>query len=161
MAVEDEIRRTLHTYCRLLDERDLDELMRRVYLPDATDDRRRGEPLRGYDQIRAYFAAAFEHVASTAHLLSNIDIDVAPDGGSATSYSRVTAYHWVFGGAPVRAADFVVLGSYDDELVHTHDGWRIKRRVVGALGQAGLSQGTLPAVFAGFGGAQSPSGTQR
>ena len=159
MAVEDEIRRTLHAYCRLLDERDLDELMRRVYLPDATDDRKRGAPLHGRAEIRGYFANAFEHVAATAHLLSNVDIEVAPDAQTAKSYSRVTAYHWRFGGETVRAADFVVLGSYDDELVRTEDGWRIKRRVVGALGQAGLSHGTLPQVFAGFGGTSVPSRT--
>lgn len=159
MAVEDEIRRTLHAYCRLLDERDLDELMRRVYLPDAIDDRNRGTPLHGRAEIRGYFAKAFEHVAATAHLLSNIDIDVEPAALTATSYSRVTAYHWMFGGEPVRAADFVVLGSYDDELVRTDDGWRIKHRVVGALGPAGLSQGALPPVFAGFGGASAPSRT--
>lgn len=159
MAVEDEIRRTLNAYCRLLDERDLDELMRRVYLPDAVDDRRRGTPLKGHPEIRAYFARAFEHVASTAHLLSNVDIEVSADGNTATAYSRVTAYHWLFGGEPVREADFVVLGTYDDELVRTDDGWRIRRREVGALGQAGLSQGTLPPVFAGFGGAAASSKT--
>jgi ketosteroid isomerase-like protein len=155
VAAVDDVRRTLHAYCRLLDERDLDELMRRVYLPDATDDRKRGTPLRGHDEIRGYFAKAFEQVASTTHLLSNIDVEISGDGTRATSYSRVTAYHWTFGGEPVREADFVVLGSYDDELVRTDDGWRIDHRVVGALGQAGLSQGTLPPMFAGFGGAQA------
>jgi ketosteroid isomerase-like protein len=147
------VHRTLHAYCRLLDERDLDELMQRVYLPDAVDDRKRGTPLHGHEQIRRYFATAFEEVAATAHLLSNIDVEIDPDGLRATAYSRVSAYHWMHGGDPVRAADFVLLGSYDDVLVHTDDGWRIARRVVGALGQAGLSQGSLPAVFAGFGGA--------
>jgi ketosteroid isomerase-like protein len=153
VADADEVRRTLHSYCRLLDERDLDGLVRRVYLPDAVDDRKRGAPLKGHEEIRRYFATAFEHVASTAHLLSNIEIDIAADGGRATAYSRVTAYHWIPGGDPVRAADFVLLGSYDDVLVRTDDGWRIAHRVVGALGQAGLGQGTLPTVFAGFGGA--------
>ena len=153
MADEDEVRRTLHTYCRMLDERDLDELMRRVYLPDAVDDRKRGVPLRGHEQIRGYFARSFEHVASTAHMLSNVDVTI--DGDRATAYSRVTAYHWTFGGEPVREADFVVLGSYDDELVRTDEGWRIATRVVSALGQAGLSQGVLPPVFAGFGGARA------
>jgi hypothetical protein len=152
VAEIDEVRRTLHAYCRLLDERDLDELMRRVYLPGATDDRRRGAPLHGHQEIRAYFAAAFEHVAATAHLLSNIDVDLDPDGRRATAYSRVSAYHWLAGGDPVRAADFVLLGSYDDTLVRTDAGWRIAQRVVGALGPAGLSQGALPDVFAGFGG---------
>lgn len=159
MAVEDEIRRTLHAYCRLLDERDLDALVLRVYLPDATDDRKRGTPARGHAEIRAYFARAFEHVAATAHLLTNIDIEVSPDATTATSSSRVLAYHWLFGGEPVREADFVLLGCYDDALVRTDDGWRIAHRVVGALGQGGLAHGTLPSVFAGFGGVANPSKT--
>lgn len=83
-------------------------------------------------------------------MLSNVD--VAIDGDRAHAYSRVTAYHWMFGGEPVRPADFVLLGSYDDVLQRTDAGWRIARRVVGALGQAGLSAGALPEVFAGFGG---------
>jgi ketosteroid isomerase-like protein len=163
VADDDEVRRTLHAYCRLLDERDLDELIPRVYLSDAVDDRSRGTPLQGHDQIRGYFAQALEHVASTAHLLSNIEVDVDADGRRATAYSRVTAYHWMSGGDPVREADFVLLGSYDDVLVRTDDDWRIAHRVVRALGQAGLSQGVLPAVFSGFGGARpaDPSITQR
>jgi hypothetical protein len=159
VAEVDEVRRTLHTYCRLLDERDLDELMRRVYHPQAVDDRRRGEPLRGHEQIKGYFARAFEQVAATAHILSNVDVTFTASD-AATAYSRVTAYHWMFGGDPVRPADFVLLGSYDDELALTPNGWRITRRRVGALGPAGLSQGQLPAVFAGFGGASSPSKIQ-
>ena len=157
MSEADQVRRTLYTYCRTLDERDLDALMNLVYLADAVDDRQRGEPLSGHGQIRAYFERAFEQVAATAHLLSNIEVTI--DGERASAYSRVTAYHWLHGTDPVRAADFVLLGSYDDELVRTPDGWRISRRVVGALGPSGLVAGQLPAVFAGFGGsgAAAPS----
>jgi hypothetical protein len=151
----DEVRRTLHAYCRLLDERDLDGLMRLVYLPDATDDRKRGAPLAGHQQLRAYFERAFVHVAATAHLLSNIDVTIEGERGRA--YSRVTAYHWLHGGDSVRPADFVLLGSYDDELVRTAHGWRISRRTVSALGPAGLAAGELPAVFAGFGGTEGSS----
>jgi ketosteroid isomerase-like protein len=152
-----EVRRTLYAYCRLLDERDLDAVINRVYLPDAVDDRRRGTPLVGHEQIRQYFERAFETVAATAHLLSNVEVSI--DGDRATAYSRVTAYHWTFGGEPTRPADFVLLGSYDDELARTPDGWRISRRVVGALGPSGLAAGALPEIFAGFGGSTSSSAT--
>lgn len=155
MSEEDDVRRTLYAYCRMLDERDLGELMNRVYLPDAVDDRKRGAPLTGHEQIRGYFERAFEQVAATAHLLSNVEVTV--DGGRAASYSRVTAYHWMSGGNPARPADFVLLGSYDDELLLTPDGWRISRRLVGALGPAGLVAGELPEVFRGFGGAAASS----
>jgi ketosteroid isomerase-like protein len=154
VSESDQVRRTLHNYCRLLDERDLDQLLRRVYTSDAVDDRKRGEPLRGHEQIRGYFARAFDHVGATAHLLSNADVVV--DGDRASAYSRVTAYHWLVGGDPVRPADFVLLGSYDDALVRTAEGWRITRREVGALGPSGLSAGTLPEVFRGFGGSTLP-----
>jgi ketosteroid isomerase-like protein len=155
---ENEVRRTLNAYCRLLDERDLTALLASVYLPDAIDDRQRGTPLHGHDEIRRYFERAFGQVAATAHLLSNVDVWI--DGGRATASSRVTAYHWGYDGAPNRAADFVLLGSYDDELHRTADGWRIARRRVSALGPTGVAAGQLPEVFAGFGGKRSSSITQ-
>jgi hypothetical protein len=159
----DEVRRTLHAYCRRLDERDLDALLSEVYLPDAVDDRRRGEPLRGHEAIRAYFERALSRLRGTAHFLSNIDVAIevagvagvagVPVGSVASSSSRVTAYHWSVGSAEANAAaDFVLLGTYDDRLRLTPEGWRIETRRVGALGPAGLASGLLPSVFAGFGG---------
>jgi ketosteroid isomerase-like protein len=153
MPATDEIRATLHAYCRLLDERRLDDLVVRVYAPDAVDDRRRGTPLRGRAEIRAYFARAAGHLRATAHLITNVDVTLT-DADHAAATSRVLAFHWTPESAddPLAPADFVLLGSYDDELVRTAEGWRIARRVVGALGPAGLAAGRLPEVFAGFGG---------
>jgi ketosteroid isomerase-like protein len=148
----DGVRHTLHAYCRRLDQRDLDTLLDEVYLPDAVDDRQRGTPLHGHDAIRDYFAAALSRIHATAHMLSNIDVLV--QGSTARASSRVTAYHWTT--PPTGAAqpaDFVLLGTYDDDLTLTSHGWRISRRVVGALGPTGLAAGRLPEVFAGFGGA--------
>jgi ketosteroid isomerase-like protein len=151
----DGVRRTLHAYCRMLDERALDRITD-IYAPDAVDDRKRGQPLQGHDEIRAYFQRSFGFIEYTTHILTNIDIEI--DGPRATAYSRVTAYHWLSGGDRVRPADFVLLGSYDDELIGTNSGWRITRRVIGALGPAGLAAGELPDVFAGFGGTGRPGG---
>ena len=91
-----------------------------------------------------YFERAFEQVAATAHLLSNVDVDDR----------RRTARHCLQPGDRLplavrrairsRPADFVLLGSYDDELVRTPDGWRIAHRVVGAKstsGPTGLAAG--------------------
>jgi ketosteroid isomerase-like protein len=150
----DEVRRTLHAYCRRLDERDLDALLDEVYLPDALDDRQRGEPLRGHAAIRTYFERALAQLRATAHFLSNIDVSIeGPEGSLANASSRVTAYHWsIDSHEPNGPADFVLLGTYDDSLSRTPDGWRIRTRRVGALGPSGLASGALPAVFAGFGG---------
>jgi ketosteroid isomerase-like protein len=150
----DEVRRTLHAYCRRLDERDLDALLEEVYLPDAVDDRQRGEPLRGHAAIRSYFERALSRLRATAHVLSNIDVSIeGPEGSQANASSRVTAYHWSIDSLePNGPADFVLLGTYDDLLSRTPNGWRIQARRVGALGPSGLASGSLPAVFAGFGG---------
>jgi hypothetical protein len=150
----DEVCRTLHAYCRRLDERDLDTLLDEVYLPDAVDDRQRGEPLRGHAAIRAYFERALIGLRATAHLLSNIDVSIeGPEGVIAHASSRVTAYHWSMESTePNGPADFVLLGTYDDRLLRTPAGWRIQTRRVGALGPSGLASGELPSVFAGFGG---------
>jgi ketosteroid isomerase-like protein len=145
------VRRTLHAYCEHLDEQDLGALMDQVYLPDAVDDRQRGEPLRGHDAIRGYFERALRTLRATAHLLSNVD--VAIEGATARASSRVTAYHWSRqSSASTGTADFVLLGTYRDRLRLTEDGWRIEHRLVGALGPSGLAVGALPAAFAGFGG---------
>jgi hypothetical protein len=120
------------------------------------DDRKRGQPLRGREQIGDYFRQAMTHLAATAHLLTNVDVDVDPHAGTASATSRVTAYHWSLRASDeqgARPADFVLLATYDDLLGLTSDGWRISRRTVNVLGPEGLAVGTLPAVFAGFGGA--------
>lgn len=145
------VRRTLHAYCQHLDDQNLAALLDEVYLPDAVDDRQRGEPLRGHDAIRDYFEQALGTLRATAHLLSNIDVTI--DGSTARASSRVTAYHWSADSPlPTGAADFVLLGTYRDRLRLTAAGWRIEHRLVGALGPSGLAAGALPAVFAGFGG---------
>jgi ketosteroid isomerase-like protein len=148
------VRRTLHTYCRLLDERRLDDLVVEVYAQDAVDDRQRGEPLRGRQEIHDYFAHALQRLRATAHLLTNVDVTVDAAGQAATATSRVIALHWSDPRAPggSEAADFVLVGSYADELRLIDGAWLIVRRTVAALGPTGLAVGALPQVFAGFGG---------
>ncbi|HEY3713343.1 MAG TPA: nuclear transport factor 2 family protein [Jatrophihabitantaceae bacterium] len=150
---EDLVRSTLHSYCRCLDEHDLDRLIDEVYTTDAVEDRRRGELIRGHEEIRAYFARASDILEATAHLLSNIEVSV--DGDQATAYSRVTAYHWTRATTHLgtaRPADFVLLASYDDRLRRTERGWRISHRRLTALGPGGVAAGELPDAFRGFGG---------
>jgi ketosteroid isomerase-like protein len=154
--VADQIRATLHAYCRCIDAFDIDALLDEVYTPDAVDDRHAGAPLsghqdvlRGHDDIRAYFASAFESVEALAHLLTNVDVRV--DGERATTTSRVLAFHWLRSTSedgPTRAADFVMMGTYDDQLSLTHDGWRICRRDVSMLGVSGFALGTFPGALA-------------
>jgi ketosteroid isomerase-like protein len=154
MSETAEVRRTLHKYCQLLDERRLEDLVVEVYAEDAVDDRRRAEPFRGRQQIHDYFARALQNLRATAHLLTNIDVTIDATGQAATASSRVIAVHWNDPPTPggSEAADFVLLGSYADELRLIDGAWLIVHRTVGALGPTGLASGALPQVFAGFGG---------
>ncbi len=147
------IRETLYRYCRLLDERQPLELVRSVYLPEAVDDRQRGAPRRGHDELIAYFEAALVLLEATVHLLSNVEIEL--HGDTATTRSRVVASHWFVGSAlfgKVRPAECVLVGAYEDTLVRQADGWRISHRLVRALGPGGLLFGQMPEAFRGFGG---------
>ncbi len=154
-ADREAIRDVLHRYCRYLDERNLDALVEEVYAADATDDRRRGAPKVGRAEIRAYMARARDLCEATAHLLSNIEIEL--DGDSARARSRVMACHWFAETSylgKARASECVLVGTYDDRLARLPEGWRIVHRQVGALGPAGLLAGTLPPAFRGFAGVE-------
>lgn len=147
------VENVLHAYCRLVDDRDGEGLALKVYAADAVDDRRRGAPLRGHREIVAMFRRAWTVLDATAHLLSNVEVEVS--GEVAHASSRVTAHHWLSESARLgraRPADFVILGTYEDELRRFPEGWRISHRVVGALGPGGVAAGTLPEEFRGFGG---------
>jgi hypothetical protein len=150
------IRDVLHAYCRMLDTRELDGMLDQVYAADAVDDRRRGSPRRGLEEIRAYFEQSFPLLEATAHLLTNIEVHV--DGDRARSYSRVLACHWFAANelmGKARPSECVLVGSYTDQLHRFSEGWRIVHREVDVLGPAGLLAGALPLAFRGFGGIQS------
>jgi hypothetical protein len=150
------VRDVLHTYCRMLDTRNLGGLLDQVYAAEAVDDRRRGTPRRGLEEICAYFEASFRILEATVHLLMNIEVDV--DGDEARAYSRVLACHWFAGTAlmgKARPSECVLIGSYTDRLNRLPQGWRIVHRQVEALGPGGLLAGAMPDAFRGFGGIES------
>jgi hypothetical protein len=60
----------------------------------------------------------------TMHRISNIVIDVHADGDRAVARSSVDGILM----APDGQSGFNPIGFYDDELVHTPDGWRIAHR---------------------------------
>ncbi len=143
----------LHRYCELLDARAPASLVTDVYAPDAEDDRRRGTPRRGAQELLAYFTAALDTVEATVHQLGNVVVRV--DGDDARASSSVTACHWFAATAhrgPVRESECVLLARYDDELRRLRQGWRIIRRRVTPGGPGGLLVGRIPAAFRGFGG---------
>ena len=123
----DGIRRTLATYCQLLDDGRFDE-----WVELFTDDIAvavMGQVVRGRDAVRAFIEPVQGPDVRGRHMLSEPLIDVDPSGGRATV---TTDYCFV-------AQDLTVMsaGRYHDVLVRDSDDrdrWRIAQREIVFLG---------------------------
>jgi 3-phenylpropionate/cinnamic acid dioxygenase small subunit len=116
-----EIQQVLSRYAFACDTRDWD-LLDSCFLPDA---RVEYESLRafpdGYAGLRDSTIRTLGLLRSTQHLIGNLHVHVDGDRASAVSYVQAThvgddGRSWVTG------------GRYDDELVRTETGWRIRAR---------------------------------
>jgi 3-phenylpropionate/cinnamic acid dioxygenase small subunit len=107
-------------YGDAIDDRDWERLGR-IFTEDATFDLTDlgGPKLEGLADIRRYMDTDAQHPQT--HLMTNIYVDEHPDG--VKLYFRIVARAkgGVFGTA-----------SYDDDVVKTADGWRVKDRVITA-----------------------------
>ena len=116
-----------HNYCWALDRNQWHELDD-VFLPDATallgarsaDNR---------DEIKAICSNALTKLDDSQHIVATHQIQI--DGDTATSRCYLHAQH-------IRqAADggphYVVAGRYEDDLIRTADGWRIKHRTLAVM----------------------------
>ncbi len=74
------------------------------------------------DAITEFMASSHAGMGHTMHRISNIAIDVDGDTARARCYVDGVLM------APDGRSGLNPLGYYDDELVHTADGWRIARR---------------------------------
>jgi 3-phenylpropionate/cinnamic acid dioxygenase small subunit len=75
------------------------------------------------DAITEFMRVTHETMPATKHLLSNVAIEVDGDVASARSY-----VHAVLVVTEEPAVWVDAIGQYDDELVRTADGWRIRAR---------------------------------
>ena len=148
----EEIRSLQHRYGRLLDLHQPHAVAQEVFTEDAIDDRGRAPVPVGRAAIEAMFTRALRQFAATAHVISNVEIEL--DGDEATSTTYVTAWHWNDDGSDVtvRPADFALIAVYEDALRRTPEGWRISHRTIRPLGIGGLATGTMPESIRGFGG---------
>ena len=108
-------------YAWAIDSREF-ECLRRVFLANATA--HLGEYYEGLDAIIGKIDSALTPLDASQHLVANHQVRV--NGGEASSRCYFQAQHvrnGVDGGA-----NFIIAGRYEDELVRTRDGWRIKHR---------------------------------
>lgn len=109
-------------YCYALDTRQWAEL-NQVFLPDATAELAETHHV-GLDDIVSRCSSALNPLDGSQHIVSNHQVVL--NGNEATHRCYLHAQH-------VRASadggsNFVVGGRYEDDLVRTTDGWRIKHR---------------------------------
>ena len=96
-----------------------------VFLPDATAELS-SPTLHGVEAIRNRVMAALATLDASQHLISNHQ--VAVDGDTARCRCQLSAQHvrrGLEGGET-----FIVGGRYDDDLVRTPAGWRIRHRTL-------------------------------
>ncbi|MBX6388825.1 MAG: nuclear transport factor 2 family protein [Frankia sp.] len=117
-----EISEVLLRYATAIDRKDW-ELLRTCWTDDLRADYG-GLVFDGPDAIVRYMTEAHREMGDTRHQLSNFVIKVDGDRATASSY-----VHAVLMVRPKdRNAWIDAIGGYDDVLVRTPDGWRIKER---------------------------------
>jgi ketosteroid isomerase-like protein len=121
------IRALIHRYAELIDLGDLDGLA--AMFADATwSSPGRGAPLRGAEQVRHAYDGVilYDGVPSTKHVISNVTIEIAGDGTTATARS----YFTVLQGRPDFPLQPVIAGRYHDKFERVDDGWRFADRQI-------------------------------
>jgi hypothetical protein len=135
----------LARYCHLIDTGQADRLADEVFAQDARIDYSL-EPRIGAKAISDFFVSATgNRKYTTAHFVSTYAIE--GDGDTATSTCYYQAWRWapetaIFG--PLRPADSVSIGAYDDAWTRTPKGWRISRRTLRMLGAGPVGMGRAP-----------------
>ena len=133
------ITEVLHTYARLVDERDFAAV---AWL--FTDDCLAEYGVRETDTLHSSAAVAdwltrqLLDGTATSHHISNVQISL-PDADHAETTSYVYAWHR----PPGAAVDPVILARYVDSFERTPTGWRIAHRRMFAHGLVGFPDGIL------------------
>jgi 3-phenylpropionate/cinnamic acid dioxygenase small subunit len=118
-----EITELCYRYGLILDHRDWTGLAA-VFTPDANAFYLDMPPCLGYQAIEDTCRAALGSLSATQHLISNVVVRL--DGDRAESTCYLQAQH-VKAGTP-GGDNLIIAGRYDDQLIRTPHGWRIRER---------------------------------
>ncbi len=122
----------VHAYAARIDTGDLDgvaSLFENAEWRSGESD----EPvLRGAEAIRTIFERVqlYEGTPRTTHQISNLTIDVKPDGRTASSVCTFVVLQGVKVGAPI---EVILTGIYEDRFELVESGWRFTERRVRPL----------------------------
>jgi len=120
-----EINDLLIRYTKSIDEKDW-ALLDSCFTPDAELDYVSSGGIQGaYPEVRAWLEKALAAFPTTAHYVSNSEVQLDGDRASA----RTAVYNPMFFPNPDGSQHHFAVGAYYvDELVRTDAGWRIARR---------------------------------
>jgi 3-phenylpropionate/cinnamic acid dioxygenase small subunit len=120
---ERDIRDLLHRYATALDEKDW-TLFESCFVPEASALYSTIGLLEGYQAIEGACRGALRHMSRTQHLIGNISVMI--EGDKAHSSCYLHAQH-LRPNTPGGDSN-IMAGRYDDQLVRTSRGWRIRHR---------------------------------
>ena len=137
-----EIARLIVRYTLLLDSGNKERVVGAIFTDDAVLDYEENK-IVGTDAIRAFYASRPPGIGGVMHFVNNFSIDV--DGDLATSLSYYQAWHWFVSAGradSLSPVNFVSVGCFDDDLVRTREGWRIRQRALRpiSLGPIGIGR---------------------
>ncbi|MEV8417647.1 nuclear transport factor 2 family protein [Streptomyces niveus] len=119
----------IHAVAHAMDARDWN-LLAACYAPDAVGNYTNAE-IEGREAITAGTKAFLEPLDVTQHLVGNLQITVEAD--TATTHATFIGQHVRNGG------QYILGGNYDDSLRRTDEGWKITRRQIRGIWDAGDS----------------------
>ncbi|GAA3256809.1 nuclear transport factor 2 family protein [Dactylosporangium siamense] len=133
------ITEVLHTYARLVDERDFTAVAG-VFTDDCLAEYgvREAEILHSSAALVDWLTRQLLDGTATSHHISNVQISF-PDADHAATTSYVYAWHR----PPGAVADPIILARYVDSFDRTPTGWRIAHRRMLAHGLVGFPDGIL------------------
>lgn len=117
-----EISDVINRFATGIDRRDF-SLFRTVFTEDCRVEMGDYGAFDGVDAIARFEESSHAQAGHTLHRMTNHAIDIDDNHAKARSYVDA----WIM--SQDNASGINVVGFYDDELVRTERGWRIKRRV--------------------------------
>lgn len=119
MSAEGAIRSLMNAYCRAIDGGDMQAFGRLFRGADWLVEGRKPGP--GSDHNLILYS---DGTPRTKHVITNIEILVDEDAGTATGHSYVTVYQQPEG----RGLTVIFVGEYVDEFAKSDNVWRFMRR---------------------------------
>jgi 3-phenylpropionate/cinnamic acid dioxygenase small subunit len=121
------IRALIHEYAELIDLGELDAVAA-LFTHGTWSSPGRGAPLRGAEQVRRAYDGVilYDGIPSTKHVISNVTIEVADDGTTATARS----YFTVMQARPDFPLQPVIAGRYHDRFELADGSWRFTDRQI-------------------------------